>query len=148
MLKLKKKNLNLNGDREFASKCIKESKKRLKEIKLMLKEKEYSKVLAGCHGIFEFCGEGILRSAGIVPEPGGFIWIQVGGFLEKLSDYRKEYEEHYDWAEFFTIHEEINFYQWLNTFASESDKKNDAKKAIKGAIFSLKLLEKISGIKG
>lgn len=148
MLKLKKKSLKLNKDREFASKCIAESNEELKKIKLLLKEKEYSEVLKECHWIFEFCGKGILRSAGRIQDAGGFIWMQVGSFLSELPEYSKECDEYYDWAEWFTIHQEIHFYRWINTYAFERDKKRDAKKAIKGAIFALKLLKKITGLKG
>ncbi|MEJ5166961.1 MAG: hypothetical protein WHV67_08040, partial [Thermoanaerobaculia bacterium] len=139
MLKLKKKSLKLNKDREFAFKCIEESNEKLKNIKLLLKEKEYSEILIRCHYIFEFFSEGILRSAGRIQNAGGFIWIQVGSLLKEHPEYSKECDEYYNWAEWFTIHQEIHFYIWLNVYALESDKKRDAKKAIKGAIFALKL---------
>ncbi|MEN3045131.1 MAG: HEPN domain-containing protein [Candidatus Hydrothermales bacterium] len=127
--------------KELAYEYLKRCKKRFEALKVLFNEKSYADVVRESQEIVELCGKGILRSAGIDPPK----WHDVGDLVIELSDkyfqFRKKFKKYAEISGWLRKERELAFYGDIDFIPSEKYRKKDANKALKGAEFSIKLLE-------
>ncbi|MEO0276378.1 MAG: HEPN domain-containing protein [candidate division WOR-3 bacterium] len=123
---------------EYLNRC----KKRLEALKVLYKEKSYADVVRESQEIVELCGKGILRCAGIDPPK----WHDVGDLIIELSQkyykFEKKFKKYAEISGWLRKERELAFYGDIDFIPSERYGRKEAKKALKGAEFSISLLEK------
>lgn len=128
---------------QLAEEYLKRTKKRLEAVKLLFREESYADVVRESQEIVELCGKGILRKFGIDPPK----WHDVGDLLIELSknykNFKRNFEKYAKISALLRKERELAFYGDIDFLPSERYTKKDATHALKGAEFSIQLLEKV-----
>lgn len=123
---------------EYLNRC----KKRFEALKVLYNEKSYADVVRESQEIVELCGKGILRYVGIDPPK----WHDVGELIVELSKkyhrFKKNFKKYAEISGWLRKERELAFYGDIDFIPSERYGRKEAIKALKGAEFSIKLLEK------
>ncbi|MEN3046970.1 MAG: HEPN domain-containing protein [Candidatus Hydrothermales bacterium] len=127
--------------RELALEYLNRCKKRLEALKFLYNEKSYADVVREAQEIVELCGKGILRSVGIDPPKWHDVGVLVIELLDKYPKFRKKFKKYAEISGWLRREGEFAFYGDIDFIPSEKYTKKDANEALKGAEFSIKLLE-------
>lgn len=123
---------------EYLNRC----KKRFEALKVLYNEKSYADVVREAQEIVELCGKGILRYVGIDPPK----WHDAGELIVELSKKyhrsKKNFKKYAEISGWLRKEGELAFYGDIDFIPSERYGRKEAIKALKGAEFSIKLLEK------
>jgi HEPN domain-containing protein len=127
----------------LAQEYLKRSKKRLKAVLVLFKEESYADVVRECQEIVELCGKGILRLFGIDPPKFHDVSYLLLDISRKYKQYEKDFKKYSKISKWLRKERELAFYGEIDFIPSEEYTKNDAKKALNGAKFSIDLLSKL-----
>jgi len=127
----------------LAQEYLKRSKKRLKAVLVLFQEKSYADVVRESQEIVELCGKGILRLFGIDPPKFHDVSNIMLELSKKYKQYQKDFKKYSKISKWLRKERELAFYGEVDFIPSEEYTKNDAKKAIEGAKFSIDLLNKL-----
>ena len=128
----------------LAQSYIIKSKKRIKAVEVLLKEEAFSDVIRESQEIVELALKAMLRYVGIDPPK----WHDVGYILlenEKLfpSPIRKYLKKLASISKWLRKERELSFCGDIDFIPTEEYTLKDAKKALKDAIFVVKIAEKL-----
>lgn len=131
------------SSRELALSYLFKAKKRLKALQVLFEEEDYSDVIREAQEIVELCLKAMLRSAGIEPpkihEVSSLLIEHKDRFREDIS---KEFEEIARISRRLRKERELAFYGETDFIPTEEYTEEDAREAIRGAEFVLRIAEK------